>query len=66
MKRLLPVPLSVAGLLVLALLGLLIKAVLGRYVVVFLLGVFGLSFIVALVAFLLVIFTVSPVTGQKD
>jgi hypothetical protein len=58
--------LSIAGLLVLALLGLLFKAALGRYLVVFLLGFFGLCFIVTLVAFLLFIFTVQPGTSRKD
>jgi len=58
MKRLLPIALSIAGLLDLVLLGFLFKAVLGRYLVLFLLGFFGLCFIVTLVAFLLYIFTV--------
>jgi len=47
-------------------LGLLFKVVLGRYVVIFLLAFFGLSFVVALVAFLLFIFTVPLDTSQKD
>jgi voltage-gated potassium channel Kch len=47
-------------------LGLLFKVVLGRYVVVFLLGFFGLSFVVALVAFLLFIFTVPLGTSSKS
>ena len=49
-----------------ALLGLLFKVVLGRYVVMFLLAFFGLSFVVALVAFLLFIFTVPLDTSSKS
>ncbi len=66
MKRLLPLVLSVAGLLDLVLLGLLFKAVLGRYLVLFLLCFFGLCFVVALVAFLLFIFTVPLGPSRKD
>jgi hypothetical protein len=66
MKRLLPLVLSVAGLLDLVLLGLLFKAVLGRYLVLFLLGFFGLCFVVTLVAFLLFIFTVPLGPSRKD
>jgi hypothetical protein len=66
MKRFLPLVLIVAGLLVLVLLGLLFKAVLGRYILVFLLGFFGLSFIVTFVAFILVILNVPMGTSQKD
>jgi hypothetical protein len=66
MKRLLPVALVVAGLLSLLLLGLLFKAVVGRYILVFLLGFFGLSFIVTFVAFMLVILTVPLGTSQKE
>jgi hypothetical protein len=66
MRSLFSVALMIAGLLVLALLGLLFKVVLGRYVVIFLLAFFGLSFVVALVAFLLFIFTVPLDTSQKD
>jgi hypothetical protein len=66
MRSLFSVALLIAGLLVLALLGLLFKVVLGRYVVIFLLAFFGLSFVVALVAFLLFIFTVPLDTSQKD
>jgi hypothetical protein len=58
--------LVITGLLVLALLGLLFKVVLGRYVVVFLLAFFGLSFVVALVAFLILIFTVPLDTSHKE
>ena len=65
MKRLLPLVLSVAGLLDLALLGLLFKAVLGRYLAVFLLCFFGLCFIVTLVAFLVFIFTVPLGPSRK-
>jgi hypothetical protein len=65
MKRFLPLVLIVAGFLVLVLLGLLFKAVLGRYILVFLLGFFGLSFIVTLVAFILVILNVPMGTSQK-
>jgi len=50
----------------LVLLGLLFKAVLGRYILVFLLGFFGLSFIVTFVAFILVILNVPMGTSQKD
>jgi hypothetical protein len=46
-------------------LGLLFKVALGQYVV-FLLVFVGLSFIVALVAFLLFIFTVPLDTTRKD
>jgi hypothetical protein len=42
----------------LVLLGFLFRVVLGRYLALFLLGFFGLCFIVTLVAFLLFIFTV--------
>jgi hypothetical protein len=56
----------VASLLVLVLLGLLFKAVVGRYLLVFLLGFFGLSFIVTFVALILVILTVPMGTTQKD
>ena len=66
MKRLLSITLSIAGLLDLVLLGLLFKAVLGRYLVLFLLGFFGLCFIVTLVAFLLFIFTVPMGPRRKD
>ena len=66
MRSLFSVALMIAGLLVLALLGLLFKVVLGRYVGIFLLAFFGLSFVVALVAFLLFIFTVPLDTSQKD
>jgi transcriptional regulator with XRE-family HTH domain len=66
MRSLSSVALLTAGLLVLALLGLLFKVVLGRYVVIFLLAFFGLSFVVALVAFLLFIFTVPLDTSQKN
>ncbi len=66
MKRLLPIALVVAGLLVLVLLGLLFKAVVGRYILVFLLGFFGLSFIVTFVAFILVILTVPMGTSEKE
>ena len=66
MRSLFSVALMIAGLLVLALLGLLFKVVLGRYVVIFLLAFFGLSFVVALVAFLLFIFTVPLDTSRKD
>lgn len=66
MKRLLPIALMVASLLVLVLLGLLFKAVVGRYLLVFLLGFFGLSFIVTFVALILVILTVPMGTTQKD
>jgi hypothetical protein len=58
--------LGLLGLAVLAVLGLLFKAVLGRYILVFLVGFFGLSFIVTFVAFILVILTVPPGTTQKD
>ena len=58
--------LSIAGLLALVFLGLLFKVVLGRYVVMFLLAFFGLSFVVALVAFLLFIFTVPLDTSSKS
>ena len=58
--------LFIAGLLVLASLGFLFKVVLGRYVLIFLLAVVGLSFVVSLVAFLLFIFTVPLDTSQKD
>ena len=58
--------LSIAGLLALVFLGLLFKVVLGRYVVVFLLAFVGLSFVVALVAFLHFIFTVPLDTSRKD
>ena len=58
--------LSIAGLLALVFLGLLFKVVLGRYVLIFLLAVVGLSFVVSLVAFLLFIFTVPLDTSQKD
>jgi hypothetical protein len=54
------------GLLPLLVLGLVFKAVLGQYIAVFLLGFFGLTFAVALVAFLLFIFTVPLGTSQKD
>ena len=66
MSDLLPLGLFIAGLFALAFLGFLFKAVLGRYIVVFLLGFFGLSFIVALVAFLLFIFTAPLGTSQQD
>ncbi|MGD0325774.1 MAG: hypothetical protein ABSD45_18760 [Terriglobia bacterium] len=66
MRSLFSVALLIAGLLVLALLGLLFKVVLGRYVVMFLLAFFGLSFVVALVAFLLFIFTVPLDTSSKS
>ena len=66
MRSLIPAALSIAGLLVLVCLGLLFKVVLGRYVVVFLLAFVGLSFVVALVAFLLFILTVPLDTSQKD
>lgn len=66
MKRLLPLALSIAGLLDLVLLGLLFKAVLDRYLVLFLLGFFGLCFIVTLVAFLLFILTVPLGPTRKD
>ena len=66
MRSLYSVALFIAGLLVLICLGLLFKVVLGRYVVVFLLGFFGLSFVVALVAFLLFIFTVPLGTSSKS
>jgi hypothetical protein len=66
MKRLLPLVLSVAGLLDLLLLGLLFKVVIGRYILVFLLGFFGLCFIVALVAFLLFVLTVPLGPSRKD
>jgi len=66
MKRLLPLILIVAGSLVLALLGLLFRAFVGRYILVFLLGFFGLSFIVTFVALILVILTVPMGTGRKD
>jgi hypothetical protein len=66
MKRLLPLVLSIAGFLDLVLLGLLFKVVLGRYLVVFLLGFFGLCFIVTLVAMLLFIFTVPLGPSRKD
>ena len=65
MKSLLPLVLFVAGSLVLALLGLLFKAVLGRYLVLFLLGFLGLCFVVTLVAFLLFIFTVPLGPSRK-
>jgi hypothetical protein len=66
MRSLIPVALSIAGLLILVCLGLLFKVVLGRYIVLFLLAFFGLAFIVALVAFLLFIFTVPLDTTRKD
>lgn len=66
MRSLLPVALLIAGLLDLVLLGLLFKAVLGRYLVLFLLGFFGLCFVVTLVAFLLFIFTVPLGPSRKD
>jgi hypothetical protein len=66
MKRLLPVALLFAGLLPLLLLGLLFKAVVGRYILVFLLGFFALSFIVTLVTFILVILNVPMGTSQKE
>jgi len=66
MKRLSPLVLSIAGLLDLALLGLLFKVVLGRYLVLFLLGFFVLCFVVTLVAFLLFIFTVPLGPSRKD
>jgi len=66
MRSLFSVALLIAGLLVLALLGLLFKVVLGRYVVMFLLAFFGLSFVVALVAFLLFIFTAPLDTSSKS
>jgi hypothetical protein len=66
MRGLLPEALFIAGLLALAFLGFLFKAILGRYLVLFLLAFFGLSFIVALVAFLLFIFTVPLNTSQKE
>jgi hypothetical protein len=65
MRSLLPVALLIAGLLDLVLLGLLFKAVLGRYLVLFLLGFFGLCFVVTLVAFLLFIFTVPIGPSRK-
>ena len=65
MKRFLPLVLIVAGFLVLVLLGLLFKAVVGRYILVFLLGFFGVSFIVTLVAFILAILNVPTGTSQK-
>jgi hypothetical protein len=66
MRSLFSAALLIAGLLVLVILGLLFKVVLGRSVVIFLLGFFGLSFVVALVAFLLFIFTVPLDTSQKN
>ena len=66
MRSLLPVALLIAGLLDLVLLGLLFKAVLGRYLVLFLLGFFGLCFVVTLVAFLLFIFTVPLGPSRKE
>ena len=65
MKRLFPAALMVAGLLSLLLLGLLFKAVVRRYILVFLLGFFGLSFIVTFVAFMLVILNVPMGRSQK-
>jgi hypothetical protein len=50
----------------LVLLGPLFKVVLGRYVVVFLLGFVGLSFVVTLVAFLHFISTVPLDTSHKE
>lgn len=66
MKRLLPLVLFVAGLLDLVLLGLLFKAALGRFLALFLLGFFGLCFIVTLAAFLLFVFTVPLGPSRKD
>jgi len=66
MKRLLPIALVVAGLLVLVLLGLLFKAVVGRYILVFLLGFFGLSFIVTFGAFMFFFLTVPMGAGRKE
>jgi len=66
MKNLKPVALSIAGLVALVCVGLLFKVVLGRYVVLFLLVFFGLSFIAALTAFLLFISTVPLDTGHKN
>jgi hypothetical protein len=66
MRGLIPAALSIAGFLVLVFLGFLFKVVLGGYVVVFLLAFVGLSFAVALVAFLLFIFTVPLDTSRKD
>lgn len=48
------------------LLGFLFRVVLGRYLALFLLGFFGLCFIVTLVAFLLFIFTVPLDTSSKS
>jgi hypothetical protein len=55
-----------AGVLVLAAFGFLFKLALGRYVVIFLLALIGISFVVSLVAFLLFIFTVPLGTGHKE
>jgi hypothetical protein len=46
--------------------GLPFKVALGRYIVVFLLALVGLSFVVSLVAFLLFIFTVPSHTTHKE
>ena len=66
MKRFSPLLLSIIGLLDLVLLGFLFRVALGPYIVLFLLGFFGLCFIVTLVAFLLFIFTVPLGPSRKE
>jgi hypothetical protein len=66
MKRLLSVALLFAGLLPLLLLGFLFKIILGRYIVVFLLGLFGLSFALTFGAFMFFFLTVPMSAGRKE
>ena len=66
MRSLKPAALCIAGLVALVCVGLLFNAVLGRYVVVFLLAFFGLSFILTLATFLLFVFTVPLDRSHKD
>jgi len=66
MRSLKPAALCISGLVALVCVGFLFKVVLGRYVLVFLLVSFGLSFVVALAAFLLFVSTVPLDRSHKD